>query len=96
MCSIRTFLFTATLILAGSSQAMADVLLLDSIGAAPAITTPQTGLNMASVRTTFGEPASEDDAIGEPPITRWNYPEYSVFFEYDLVLHSVIHRPQPD
>jgi len=88
MSSIRTFLLTATLILAGSGQAMADVLLLDSI--------EQTGLNMVSVRTTFGEPASEDDAIGDPPITRWNYPEYSVFFEYDLVLHSVIHRPQPD
>lgn len=94
MYSIRTFLFAATLILAGSSQAMADVLLLESIEAAPAISTPQAGLNMASVRATFGEPTSEDDAIGDPPITRWNYPEYSVFFEYDLVLHSVIHRPQ--
>lgn len=95
MCSIRNFLFVATLVLAGTGQAIADVLLLKSIETAPDISTPQTGINMANVRVTFGEPASEDDAIGDPPITRWNYPEYSVFFEYDLVLHSVIHRPGP-
>ncbi len=96
MCSIRNFLFVATLVLAGTGQAIADVLLLESIESAPAISTPHTGMNMASVRTSYGEPSTEHDAIGDPPITRWDFPDYSVFFEYDLVLHSVIHRVQSD
>lgn len=96
MCSIRTFLFAATLALAGTTQVMADVLLLDSIETAPTMSTPQTGINMAGVRAAFGEPSSENAAIGDPPIIRWDYPNYSVFFEYDRVLHSVVHRTQPN
>jgi hypothetical protein len=29
-------------------------------------------------------------AVGEPPISRWEYTGYTVYFEHDLVLHSVI------
>jgi hypothetical protein len=29
--------------------------------------------------------------VGHPPITRWDYPAYSVFFEHDHVLHTVAH-----
>ncbi len=96
MCSLRNFLFAATLVLVGAGQAIADVLLLESIESAPAISTPRNGMNMTSVRASYGEPSSEHDAIGDPPITRWDFPDYSVFFEYDLVLHSVIHRVQSE
>ncbi|MDX1454151.1 MAG: hypothetical protein R3217_01720 [Gammaproteobacteria bacterium] len=52
--------------------------------------TPERGMTMEAVRDSFGSPASEHPAVGEPPITRWDYDGYSVFFEYDKVLHSVV------
>ena len=76
-----------------SSRTTGDVLLIDSIQSAPTIQTPRNGVNMASVRQQYGDPISEGAAIGDPPITRWEYKGFSVYFEYDLVLHSVIHRP---
>jgi hypothetical protein len=30
--------------------------------------------------------------VGQPPITRWDYASYSVYFEYDRVIDSVRHR----
>jgi len=94
MDSIRYMLLALILTLLGTGTASADVLLLESIQSAPEIATPRAGMSMARVRETFGEPAKENPAIGDPPITRWDYPGYSVFFEYDLVLHSVIKRPE--
>lgn len=52
--------------------------------------TPNRGMDMDKVRAEFGEPAQEHPAVGDPPITRWDYGHYSVFFEYDKVLHSVV------
>jgi hypothetical protein len=76
-----------------SSRTSGDVLLIESIQSAPAIQTPRKGVNMSSVRQQYGDPVSEGVTIGEPPITRWEYDGFSVYFEHDLVLHSVIHRP---
>ena len=57
---------------------------------APQRDLPRRGMDMANVRNIFGEPAREHPAVGEPPITRWDYDGYSVFFEHDKVLHSVV------
>lgn len=54
-------------------------------------TVPQRGLSMEQVRRQYGEPQRRRAAVGDPPITRWDYPDYSVFFEYQTVLHSVAH-----
>ena len=51
---------------------------------------PTRGMDKNNVRNVFGEPAQEHAPVGDPPITRWDYSGYSVFFEYDKVLHSVI------
>lgn len=51
---------------------------------------PVRGQAMANVRNVFGEPPQEHAPVGDPPITRWDYDGYSVFFEYDKVLHTVI------
>lgn len=80
------------LLLMHSGPALADVLLVDSIQSAPQIQTPRNGLTMAQVRQQYGNPASEIPAVGEPPISRWEYNGYSVFFENDLALHTVIHQ----
>ena len=93
MNSCRSMLLFLTLVIAGTVQAAGDVLLIESIQSAPSINTPRNGLTMGQVRQQFGDPASTVAAVGEPPISRWEYTGFSVFFENDLVLHSVIQHP---
>lgn len=89
----RSMLLFLTLVLAGTAQAAGDVLLIDSIKSAPQVDTPRNGLTMDQVRQQYGEPASTVAAVGEPPISRWEYTGFSVFFENNLVLHSVTQHP---
>lgn len=86
----------AFLVTAGTT-AQADVLLLDSINAAPpnnasGIPRPHRGSSMTTVRSQYGDPAEEIPAVGEPPISRWVYPEYTVYFEYEHIIDVVVHR----
>jgi hypothetical protein len=92
MVNTRPVLLLLTLMLLVSNPISADVLLVESIQSAPEMMTPGKGLTMSQVRQQFGGPLSELDAVGDPPITRWEYNGFSVFFEHDLVLHSVIQR----
>ncbi|WP_306110140.1 phosphodiesterase [Pseudomonas sp. OIL-1] len=56
---------------------------------------PRRGLSAASVIQRHGEPAVRHPAIGEPPISRWDYQGFSVYFEASTVVHSVHqHRPR--
>ena len=50
---------------------------------------PTLGMTMDSVKHQFGEPKKTSGPTGEPPITRWDYEQFSVYFEFDTVLHSV-------
>lgn len=80
-----------------SMPAHADTLLLDSINASQAAATsgaarPGRGASMDMVSARFGEPASSKPAVGDPPITRWVYPTYTVYFEHDRVINVVVHR----
>jgi len=56
---------------------------------------PMRGMHMAEVERQFGAPTTRHPAVGRPPITRWDYPAFSVFFERDIVLHSVVTGAQP-
>ena len=51
---------------------------------------PRNNMTMASVRTQFGTPNSEAAPIGKPPINRWYYDDYTVYFEFDRVIISVV------
>lgn len=53
---------------------------------------PNRGSSMATVQSRFGEPTSRQAAVGNPPITRWDYPQFAVYFEHDKVLHAVVLR----
>lgn len=53
---------------------------------------PTRGMSMAQVKQQFGEPVSTQPAVGQPPITRWEYKKFEVVFEYDKVIHSVVVR----
>ena len=92
MDSIRFLVLVLSLALTGASPVLADVLLMEGIQSTPAVNAPRNGITMTQVRQQYGSPVTEHPAVGEPPITRWDYEGYSVFFEHDLVLHSVIHH----
>jgi hypothetical protein len=81
----------AVVSLALGAIASADVLLLDGIelDAGSVDQRPKAGMSMSRVESTFGAPSQRHSAIGEPPITRWDYPGFSVYFEHDIVIHSV-------
>jgi len=51
---------------------------------------PLKGMSMDQVLSTFGTPAEEIDAVGEPPISRWVYDQYTVYFEDHIVIHSSV------
>lgn len=95
-----TFRFTtaaASLLLLLSQPVAADVLLIDAINQGPVnseegLPRPTRGMTMDQVRQRYGTPATEYPQVGDPPITRWEYDQYSVFFEYRHVLTSVVHH----
>jgi hypothetical protein len=74
--------------------AAADVLIIDKLEQAPP-SLPDRGSSMEQVLNRYGTPASETPAVGDPPITRWEYPDFVVYFEYSLVIHSVEKRERP-
>jgi hypothetical protein len=83
----------------GNPEPRKDVLVIEEVPPAEDVDAPTRdvtrevpvrGMSMANVRNAFGEPQEEHPAVGEPPITRWDYDGYSVFFEFDKVLHSVV------
>lgn len=80
-----------------ASNAWADDVALRSGSAATENTTPAApvnaparGITMNKVEAQFGTPTERHPAVGNPPITRWDYPGFSVFFERDHVIHSVV------
>jgi hypothetical protein len=52
---------------------------------------PMRGTTMRQVEAKFGAPQKRYPTVGKPPITRWDYPSFSVFFEYNRVVHAVVH-----
>jgi len=54
------------------------------------VATPVRGMTMDQVQSKFGEPTSKVPAVGNPPITRWEYPGFIVYFEHSHVIHSVV------
>jgi hypothetical protein len=53
---------------------------------------PTQGMSMTDVEQQFGTPEKKFAAVGEPPITRWQYAEFVVYFEHGTVLHAVVPR----
>ncbi len=51
---------------------------------------PTNYMSMTTVTAQFGDPDRQAPAVGQPPITRWYYPRYTVYFEHDRVIISVI------
>ena len=89
----RAFLVTlalATPLLLPAGNAAADKLVIENVAAgAAAGERPSRGTSMAKVESRFGAPATRTGPVGQPPITRWDYADFVVYFEYDHVVHAV-------
>ena len=65
------------------------------------IALPDRGARMPAVEARFGAPAKRFAPVGggkpeHPPITRWDYADFSVFFERDRVIDAVVKEaPKP-
>ena len=53
---------------------------------------PLRGETKAAVEKRFGQPKQWGDAVGEPPITAWQYDNFTVYFENDRVIHTVLNH----
>jgi hypothetical protein len=86
MKTIRNLIAVAAI--AAASLVHADTLLIKRTEQTGSM--PRRGASMAQIETQFGAPAKKHAAIGRPPITRWDYPGFSVYFEYKHVIDSVV------
>lgn len=86
-----------------ASSANADVLLLHGIAKEPpnsasGMPRPARGMKMGQIEERFGTPQERLAAVGtpgsvhQPPIARWVYPNYTVYFENQHVITSVVNR----
>ena len=53
---------------------------------------PTRGMTQARVEASYGAPQQVDGAVGDPPISKWHYANFVVYFEYDRVIHAVLKR----
>jgi len=72
--------------------AQADVLLIEEVRQAENMAVPVNGQTMAEVEAQFGTPSLKNNPVGDPPITQWVYDRWSVYFEYDRVLFTVLKK----
>jgi outer membrane protein assembly factor BamE (lipoprotein component of BamABCDE complex) len=60
------------------------------------VAAPARGMTMSQVANKFGAPVTKIPAVGNPPISRWDYPGFVVYFERDHVIHSVVSEAASD
>ena len=77
--------------------AHSEVLLVEGIANEPpnnseGLPRPARGMSMDRVAERYGEPAERVPAVGVPPISRWVYDGYTVYFEDQHTITSVVHR----
>lgn len=77
-----------------ASAAQAERLLVEDLQEAnmASMDTPRLGQTMEQVEIRFGTPRQRVEPVGNPPIGRWVYDGYTVYFESDRVLHTVLKR----
>lgn len=85
-----------------TGSALADTVVVDDqVQVRPTqIETPKRGSTMGDVEKRFGAPTTRHAAVGggsphTPPITRWDYNGFTVVFENDHVVDSVVTATAP-
>ncbi|MBL6751828.1 MAG: hypothetical protein ISP90_14970 [Nevskia sp.] len=92
----------AALLVLAAGVVRADTLAMPQPGdaSAAAAGVPAKGQSMRTVERRFGAPSEKYPAVGgdsprHPPITRWDYPGFSVFFEHSHVVTAVVPGQPP-
>lgn len=82
---------------AAASAALAETIVVDDQVQLreSQIDRPKRGSTMGDVEKRFGAPAARHPTVGQPPITRWDYNGFAVFFEHDRVIHAVATGSEP-
>jgi hypothetical protein len=70
----------------------ADTLQMEGAVAGEDSSRPARGMTQDRVEAEFGTPEGRIAPVGDPPISRWEYANFIVYFEYDRVIHAVIKR----
>ena len=83
-----------------SAAAEADTLLIDRVQREDNMAMPARGMSMSQVESRYGAPQEKVAPVGgdsavHPPITRWIYPSFNVYFEHDKVISSVAQKTAP-
>jgi hypothetical protein len=63
-----------------------------SPGGTYSVRLPGRGMTMDQVEAAFGSPREKMPEVGDPPIIRWNYNDFTVYFEYQYVINAVSSR----
>ena len=87
-------ILTVFALLGAFGAAGADTLQMEGVAGSQDASRPTRGMTAASVEAKFGAPEAKVAAVGDPPISRWEYRDFVVFFEYDRVIHAVKKRQQ--
>lgn len=93
--SFKTTVFLLISVFGLAFTVQADVLLIDRVEAKAGINVPQKSATMNQVRSKYGDPINEYAAVGEPPITRWEYADFIVYFEHQHVITTVLKKSKP-
>ena len=70
----------------------ADTLLVERVARSKATVLPRQNTAMSEVEAQYGAPKEKKAAVGTPPISRWIYPAFTVYFEGDRVINAVVNK----
>ncbi len=96
---MRTYIRSAALVAVLGLVAVvahADTLLIDRHEAGEAAPHPARGALMSTVESAYGPPLHRVGPVGDPPITRWVYENFSVYFEHSHVITTVVNKAHAD
>lgn len=91
MTKLRILTFFA-LFFGAFGLSFADTLEMEGVAPVADADGPARGMTAVSVESKYGAPESKQAAVGDPPISRWEYKNFVVFFEYNHVIHAVAKR----
>ena len=88
---MKTRILGALLCALAAGSAVAETLVVDDQVTLrdSTVERPKRGSTMTDVEKHFGAPVEKHATVGQPPITRWDYTGFAVFFEHDRVIHAV-------
>jgi hypothetical protein len=95
-------LASGLLLTAAPAMAEGDTLLVERVQSEAGVTLPARGRSMSQIEATFGAPSAKHAPVAgpnnhraNPPITRWDYPNFSVYFENSHVIDAVLRKSSP-